>query len=433
MERILYIDCFSGASGDMLLGACLDAGVPLDVVRDAIGGLGLDGVDVRVERVRRAGITAAKAIVVDPAADGGAIAASGSPQAGDAGAARKPHRHRHLPEILRLIGRARLSDAARAKADALFRRLAEAEAAVHGIAIEKVHFHEVGAIDSIVDILGTVCALDWLKPDRVVASPLNTGSGTVRCDHGVMPVPAPATARLIEGVPVFADGPATELLTPTGALLVTGHATAYGPLPPMAIEKVGYGAGDRDFPDRANVLRVVVGTAALVERSPSESDAAAGQAQRATTGADRERLHVLECEVDDLNPQVFGTLMARLLTAGARDVFYTAVQMKKDRPGTLVTVLADPARADALLDILFAETTTIGVRMHEVVREALPRETVTVHTPYGDVAVKLARRHGRIVNAAPEFDDCSRLAAERGVPVKEVLAAALQAWRTGPQ
>lgn len=417
MSRVLYIDCFSGASGDMLVGACLDAGLPLDALEEAIGGLALDGVSLDARRVVRSGIEGTSFRVLDE---------SGHPVDGphESGSSAHRHPHRHLKDVLRLLERARLSPRARTRAESLFRRLAEAEAAVHGIPVERVHFHEVGALDSIIDVVGAVFALEWFGADEIVASPLNTGSGTVRCAHGLMPVPAPATARLIAGVPVYAEGPQTELLTPTGALLVTGHAQRYGPLPPMVIERVGYGAGSRDFPDRPNLLRIVTGT--MVQGGPVPVPAGPGSETRPV-----EPLLVLECELDDLNPQVFGVLMTRLLEAGARDVYYTPVQMKKGRPGTLVTVLADPGRREDLLDILFAETTTLGVRIQEAVREVLARESVVVTTSLGPVRVKLGRRRGRIVNVAPEFDDCAQLARAHGVPVKEVLAEALQAWRGG--
>jgi uncharacterized protein (TIGR00299 family) protein len=402
VDRILYLDCHSGASGDMVLGACLDAGLPLGSLEEAIDSLGL-GVTLEVGRVRRGGIEATRVSVLDAQATvpgGGAAAGS----------------HRHLSDILRLIDRAGLPGGVKSKASDLFRRLAAVEAAVHGVAVERVHFHEVGAADSIVDIVGSVFGLEWFGARRVVASPLNTGSGLVEGAHGVMPVPAPATARLVEGVPVYADGPAAELLTPTGALLVTAYASDYGPLPAMRLERTGYGAGQRDFAGRANVLRLMVGVAA-----------SAGAAQPDPVAL-RERVLVLECEVDDLNPQVLGPLMGTLLERGARDAYYTALQMKKGRPGTLISVLADPAGAEPLLATLFAETTTLGVRMHEVEREVLVREVCAVTTPYGPIRMKIARRHGRIVNTAPEFDDCATLAVRAGVPVKEVLAAASHAW-----
>lgn len=401
-NRVLHLDCFSGAAGDMLLGACVDAGLPFGVLQDTIAGLGLD-VTLRLERVRRSGIDAAKVHVVE----------------GDGSGAASTHKHRHLPQILRIIDGASLPPDVKMTASRLFQRLGAAEAAVHGVPIEKIHFHEVGALDAIVDIVGGVFALQWFGAARITASALNTGSGTVRCAHGTMPVPAPATARLLEGVPVYAEGPAVELLTPTGALLVTGFAVSYGPPPPMILERMGYGAGDRDFPDRPNVVRLVVG------QSPDSQPSGAGDDARET-------VRVIECELDDLNPQVYGALMARLFGAGALDVYYTPVQMKKNRPGTLVTVLATPGASAVLTDILFAETSTLGVRAHDATREVLDREVREVATPYGPVQVKIGRRRGVVVTVSPEFDACAQRAAEAGIPVKEVLAAAVTAWRERP-
>ena len=276
------------------------------------------------------------------------------------------------------------------------------------MAVDQVHLHEVGALDSIVDIVGAVFGMEWLGATRIVSSPLNVGSGTVRCAHGVFPVPAPATARLLQGVPVYAGGVATELTTPTGALLVTAYAESFGPLPPMRITAIGYGAGDKDFAAHPNVLRLIVG---------EEENAAPS-----------ERVVTIECEIDDMNPQLFGPLMDRLYAAGALDVYYAAIQMKKNRPGTLVTVIAPPSRRTELSGVLFTDTTTIGVRYQEMEREPLERETRTVDTPAGAVRIKVARRAGRIVNAAPEFEDCARLAAERGLPIKDVQALAVKAW-----
>lgn len=290
----------------------------------------------------------------------------------------------------------------------MFERLAGAEAAIHQMPIDRVHLHEVGALDSIVDIVGAVYGMEWLGADEIVSSPLNVGRGTVRCAHGTFPVPAPATARLLTGVPVYAGEVEAELVTPTGALLVTEYARAFGPLPPMSIERIGYGAGTRDFRGTPNVFRIIIG---------ARPDATA-----------EERVLALECEIDDMNPQLFGPLMDRLQAAGALDVFYSAVQMKKNRPGTLVTVLAPPERRQAIMDLLFAETTTIGVRYQEMLRERLDREVRTIETPVGPIRFKLASRDGRLLNAAPEFDDCARAAAERGISIKDVQAIASKAW-----
>lgn len=395
MNKLLYLDCYAGASGDMLLGALIDAGVSVDELRRALGSLGLEeGFRIETQRVRRAGVSATKFNVITPGTGEGA------------------HPHRHLSGIERQVRRSALSPAAQDRAIALFRRLAEVEASIHEMPIEKVHLHEVGALDSIIDIVGAVHAFEILGIEDVVSSPLNVGSGTVGCAHGTFPVPAPATARLLAGVPVYASGPSMELVTPTGALLVTAYARAFEPLPEMSIERIGYGAGDRDPKGFPNTLRVFVG-----ERSVS---------RQART--DHAPVVEIRCEIDDMNPQIFGTLMDRLLEAGAFDVYYAPVQMKKNRPGTLVTVLCAPADRERLLAILFRETTSIGVRWQEMQRECLERSFDVVQTPVGEVRFKVARREGRIVNAVPEYEDCLRIANARGLSVKDVQAQALAAW-----
>jgi uncharacterized protein (TIGR00299 family) protein len=271
-----------------------------------------------------------------------------------------------------------------------------------------VHLHEVGALDSIIDIVGAVYAMEAIGVDRVVSSPLNVGGGTVRSAHGLYPVPAPATALLLKGVPVYSGRQHVELVTPTGALLVTGYADAFGAAPAMRLEKIGYGAGSRDLPDTPNVLRVLVGESA--SDAPSHA------------------VVVIEAEIDDMNPQIFGVLMDRLLSDGAVDVFYTAIQMKKNRPGTLLTVIAPVDARERLTSVIFRESTTIGVRYLEMSRECLDREVVPVDTPFGPVRVKVALRDGVMLNASPEFDDCARIGRERGVPVKDVQAAATKAF-----
>jgi uncharacterized protein (TIGR00299 family) protein len=400
---MLYLDCFSGASGDMVLGALLDLGLPIDGLRSALGSLALEYGDVSAERVTRAGVTATKFRLHDsrpPVADNG-------------------HAHYHLKGIVKAIRRSALPPQSQEKAVHLFERLAEAEAAIHGTPIDKVHLHEVGALDSIIDIVGAVHGFDYFGIDDIAASPLNVGGGTVRCAHGDFPVPAPATARLLKDVPVYGSG-STELVTPTGALLVTGYAREFGPLPAMRLEQVGYGAGDRDPKGTPNVLRIMKG-ARLAAASDGESGP--GRPSPGEGGV----VVKIESEIDDMNPQLFGPLMDNLLAAGALDVFYTAVQMKKSRPGTLITIVAPPARRQALTDILFRESTTIGIRYEEMARTCLDRAVETVTTPYGDVRFKVARQNGRELNASPEFDDCARLAAEHGVSIKLVQAAALQA------
>ena len=389
MSRILYVDAASGASGDMVLGAVVDLGLPLGGLRDELARLPLTGYRLESRRVSRSGLSATKVDV---------ILEESSPV------------HRHLRDILGLIEASSFDADVKERAGALFRRLADAEGAVHGTSSERVHFHEVGAVDSIVDIVGGIVALRWLGASRVVSSPLNVGTGTVEMSHGTFPVPPPATAELVKGVPVYGAGEG-ELLTPTGALLLTAHASDWGPLPPMRIERTGHGAGTRETKGRPNVLRLIVG---------EETGAPSGTS-----------VLVLETEIDDSSPQLLGPLLERLLGAGALDAYFTPVQMKKGRPGVLVTVLAPPERREAIEGLLFRETTTLGVRRQEWARTILERETVTVTTVYGPIRVKIGRRGDEVYNASPEFEDCQRVAEEKRVAVKVVLAEALAAWRAG--
>lgn len=404
MAKVLYFDCFSGVSGDMVLGALLDAGLPLEALRDALGSLAIDLGRIDRRPVMRAGVSATQFIFEEREA---AVAAAAHAHAGVVHT--HAASHRRLAEIETLIAASSLSAAGQARATAIFRRLAEAEAAIHDMPLERVHLHEVGALDSIVDIVGAVSAMEWFGASEVVASSVNVGSGMVDCAHGRFPVPAPATARLLQGVPIYQAGPAVELTTPTGAALVTGFADRFGPMPEMTVDRIGYGAGSRDMPGHPNVLRVFVGRAAEA---------------RATT----ERVTLLSFEIDDMNPQLYGALMDGLLASGAHDVYYTPVQMKKNRPGTLVTVVASPERRERLSALVFRETTTLGVRYHDVLRECLVREEREVVTPWGAVRLKLARLGDDITNASPEYEDCLRLAREHGVPVKDVHAAAIKAW-----
>lgn len=436
--KVLYFDCFAGAAGDMILGALLDAGVPLDALRQALGSLAVDGYDVTADRVVKTGLAATKfgwhargrtgqPVHAHAAAEGGHTHHHTHDQAHAHGHAHDHghhhghdhghqhdhdhghhHEHRTLPEIHALIDRSALSAAGKARAKALFDRLAEAEAAVHAMPVSQVHLHEVGALDSIIDIVGCVFALEWIGADRIVVSPMNVGGGMVRSAHGVFPVPAPATVRLLGDAPVYSSGIQAELLTPTGALVLTSYADAYGPMPAMRVRAAGYGAGTRDLAETPNVVRAVIG----------EADA----------GQSAMRVAVVECEIDDMNPQLFGPLMDRLYAAGALEVFYAPVQMKKNRPGTLVTLVTRPDEREALTDVLFRETTTIGVRFQEMQRACLDREIVTVETAAGAVRFKVARRDGRVLNAQPEFDDLAARAAERDLPIKDVQAMALAAW-----
>ncbi|CAN5479772.1 hypothetical protein BH23ACI1_BH23ACI1_20880 [soil metagenome] len=426
----------------MVIGALLDLGLPLDGLRAALGSLAIDYGGVSADRVLRAGVSASKfrvhaeEAVAAKAGHGHGHEHSHGPDHdhdhghghhhhdhghdhdhhghnhdhGQGGVAHQhgPHGHHSLDEIAGYVRRSALSGAGQDRAMHMFERLAQAEAAIHAMPVDQVHLHEVGAVDSIIDIVGAVYGLEWAGADSILSSPLNVGSGTVQCAHGTFPVPAPATARLLKGVPIYAGAVAMELVTPTGALIVTEYASGFQPLPPMKVEAVGYGAGTRDVPGHPNVLRMWLGESA--------ADAVA------------ERVIRIECEIDDMNPQLFGPLMDRLSETGALDVFYSPVQMKKNRPGTLVTILAPPDRREALVGLLFVETTTIGVRYDEMLRDTLDREIRAIETPLGSIRFKVAGRNGQVLNAAPEFDDCARIATEKGRPIKDVQAIAMKAW-----
>jgi uncharacterized protein (TIGR00299 family) protein len=406
VSRVLYFDCFSGISGDMAIGALLDAGLPLAELQRALGSLALGDAHVHAKKVLRAGVSATKFSVHEHQHDGADHAHAHPPDHPHSHTGSHPHRH--LSGIFEMIDTSALSSSGRERAKAMFQRLGEAEAAIHQMPVEKVHLHEVGALDSIIDIVGIVFAMEWVGADQVVCSPLNVGGGMVQSAHGLFPVPAPATLKILGDAPVYAGTVQKELVTPTGALIATTYASLFGAIPAMSIERIGYGAGDRDDPVTPNVLRVLIGTAA--ERST------------------RDRVTVIECEIDDMNPQIFGVAMDRLYAAGALEVFYVPVQMKKNRPGTLVTVIALPEKRSELADVIFRETTTIGLRHYEVEREVLAREIVDVVTPIGTVRFKIAHRGGRVVNATPEFDDCAKLAAANNLSVKDVQAIAIKAY-----
>jgi pyridinium-3,5-bisthiocarboxylic acid mononucleotide nickel chelatase len=374
---LCYLDAFSGISGDMLVGALVDAGADQAAIVEALASLETGAV-LSFERVKRCGIGATKFHV----------------------AVAETHAHRHLAHILKLIENAALPERARQNASAVFQRLGEVEAAVHQMPIERVHFHEVGAADSIADIVGACVAFELLGVTSIVSSPLNVGSGTAATAHGTLPVPAPATAALLVGKPIYAEGPAVELTTPTGAALAVTLARGFGVLPPMKVSRTGYGAGGRDFPDRANVLRVILGeeTGAL----------------EATT------ISVLEANIDDLSPQILAYAMERLLEKGALDVTLQAIVMKKNRPGTLLRVLARPEDREAMAQVIFAETSTLGLRMYTAERRVQARRWVDVETPHGKVRMKVSGDGAY----APEYEDCRRVAQESGVALKEVMAQA---------
>jgi len=394
---LLYVDAFSGASGDMLLGALVDAGLPADALRGALAGLALGGFELDVRREMRKGLAATRVEVrvADP------------PHAHEHG---HPHGHgRHLPDIEDLIARAGLPGRAPEWATRVFRRLAEAEAKVHGQPVDKVHFHEVGAVDSIVDIVGTCAGLALLGVDRIVSSPLPMGSGYVDTAHGRLPVPAPAVVELMRGVPTR-DCPETgELTTPTGAAVLVALADAFGPMPPMVPEAVGYGAGSRQGERVPNLLRVVLG------RPCGPGD------------AEQDSVWLLETNLDDATGEILGAAAASLFAAGALDVWLTPATMKKGRPGVVLACLAEEGTRAAIEDAVFRETGAFGVRRTRVDRSKLAREHVTVETPYGPVRIKVGRRAGTVVAATPEYEDCLRLAQAKGVALRAVYDAALAA------
>jgi uncharacterized protein (TIGR00299 family) protein len=425
--RIAYLDCFSGLSGDMFLGALLDAGVAPKVLEDAVAGLNI-GAALEISRANRSGIEATKVDVLinSPKDRPRATVHEGhshehSPAhthpSPDARGHRGSHHHGHgrgLNEIKKIIGAAKLAESAKHSAVAMFEMLGAAESKIHHVPIAQVHFHEVGAEDAMVDIVCAAVGSEALGADEFVCSPLNVGGGTVECEHGAFPVPAPATVELLKGAPVYSSGIQAELVTPTGAAIVSTLVKRFEPFPAMTIEKVGYGAGTRDFRRHANVLRITIGTA-LGENQGEDA-----------TPASLETVSILEANLDDLNPQVFGYVMERLLEAGALDVFGTPVNMKKNRPGTLLTVLSKPEAAANLAQIIFAETTTLGVRQREEKRQVLSRTWRTISTHFGDVRIKISSMNRTITGYAPEYEDCRRIAAEQRVPLKMVMQEALQ-------
>ncbi len=380
--KICYLDAFSGISGDMTVGALIDAGAPCGAVLDALRSFDI-GARFFAEKTTRGGITATKFRV-----DSGTSASS----------------HRHLSHILKLIEHSSISLRAKSRACAVFQRLGEAEAQVHGVPVEKVHFHEVGAADSIADIAGACIALDLLSIDELHVSPVNTGSGTVKTEHGILPVPAPATALLLQGKPIYARGPEFELTTPTGAALAVTLAARFGSLPAMSISSLGYGAGDRDFSEHPNVLRAIVGESA---RAPEAT-----------------LVSVIEANIDDSSPQVLGYAMERLMDAGALDASLSPLQMKKNRPGSLLRVIARPEDQERLAQIVLAETSTLGLRIHSAERRVTERHIVEVETPFGKIRIKVAAGG----SFAPEYEDCREIAARTGTPLPQVLAAANQAY-----
>ena len=387
--KTLYFDCFAGASGDMILGAMVGAGVDPNYLREQLALLRVDGFNVDFETVNRSGLSSTYARVETA----------------------HEHKHRHLSDIRQIIEAADLTDYVKKRSIQIFTRLAEAEARVHNEPVDQVHFHEVGALDAIVDVVGAAICFDFLKIDSFVCSPLHVGSGMVQMAHGRFPVPPPAVAELLRGVPFYSTDIKGELLTPTGAAIITTVCEHYGPIPQMKTNSMGYGAGTREYENFPNVLRVLIG------------ETAAGD-----TDATDERLWMLETNLDDASPQIVGHVMDRVLELGALDCFFTPVQMKKNRPGVLLSALCGPDEKEAVMKLLFMETTTLGVRSYEVARRALQRSVVHVETQYGMIDVKVARPDGRIVNEMPEFEQCRAAATKAGVPVKVVEDAARVAF-----
>jgi uncharacterized protein (TIGR00299 family) protein len=429
MARTLYLDCFAGASGDMFIGALLDCGLDFNFLKSELAKLNVEGYELSLERVDRSGISAAKFDVHLGHSDGHHHEHSHSHEhqhdhthSHDHHHHDQPHSHEHqnpnsheghrsLSTIKQMIAASALSETVKQRAQAIFQRIGEAESKIHGVPIETVHFHEVGAIDSILDIVGACVGLEALEIEQLVSSPLHVGSGTFTCAHGTYPVPGPAAAEILKGVPIYSKEIEGELVTPTGAAIIATLAAGFGNLPAMKVERAGYGAGTRTYPKFPNVLRAIIG----------QTEEAADNTPTTVT--------VIEANIDDLNAQVFGHLMEKALEAGALDVFYTPVQMKKNRPGVLVTLLCRGEDRARMSDLIFHETTTLGVRYREERREVLRREHVTVETAYGAIRIKVARAtDGHVVNYAPEFDDCRAAAERHQAPVRDVQVAALGAY-----
>jgi uncharacterized protein (TIGR00299 family) protein len=395
--RTLYFDCFAGISGDMTLGALVDAGADARELTERLKLLGVEGYEIGFEKVDRSGISATRATVR---------------------LTRAEKQHRHLSHIEKIINDSRLNDSVKERALKIFRRLGEAEARVHNVPVERIHFHEVGAVDAIVDVVGACIAFELLGVERFVASPMHVGSGTVEMEHGRFPVPPPAVAELLRGAPVYSTDIVGELVTPTGAAIVTTVCESFGPMPLMRVEATGYGAGGREYKNFPNVLRVLVGESDKAEETPH------GVSQQGD-----EELLMIETNVDDVSPQVLGYVIERALAEGALDCYFTPVQMKKSRPGVLVSILCRQSDGEAMRGLLFAETPTLGVRSYTVTRRALEREAVTVKTEFGTIAVKVARWHGQTIGATPEYEDCRAAARAHKVPLRVVQEAARDAFR----
>jgi uncharacterized protein (TIGR00299 family) protein len=385
--KIAYFDCFSGVSGDMILGALVDAGLEVSELEAELSQLPVRGFRLQAEKTTRCGIRGTKLSVIT-----------------------EEHRtERHLPDINEIIDRSALSDDIKDSSRKIFAELAGVEAAIHQKSVDEVHFHEISGLDSIVDVVGSLLGLRKLGLGAVYASRIHVGTGFVECRHGTLPVPAPATLELLKGVPVYSKGIESELATPTGVAILKCVAKGFGPMPEMTVDRIGYGAGSREL-EIPNLLRICIGEAC--------QDRYAG-----------DEVLLLETNIDDMNPEFFGHVSERLLTQGALDVFMTPIYMKKNRPATLLSVLTAKEKLDGVLSTVFSETTTLGVRIHSVDRRVLARETISVKTTFGDVRVKVGRIGGEVKTMAPEYEDCREIAARQGVPLKDVYEAAKAACR----
>jgi len=382
--RTLYFDCFAGASGDMILGALVGAGASEKALIEQLSLLNVEGFQLEFQTVDRSGLSASFARVET----------------------RHEHKHRNLSDIKKIIFDSDLGSSVKERAFEIFSKLADAEAHVHNEPVDHVHFHEVGALDAIVDVVGAAICFELLQIERFISSPLHVGSGMVEMAHGKFPVPPPAVAELLKGVPFYSGDIKGELLTPTGAAIITSVCEQYGPIPQMVVEQTGYGAGSREYKDFPNVLRVLVGETEAV--SPQD-----------------EHLWMIETNIDDASPQIVGHVMERAFELGALDCFFTPVQMKKNRPGVLLSILSDASTKESVMKLLFTETTTLGVRSYEVLRRALQRAVVAIETPYGQIDVKVGILNGRVVNEMPEFEQCRAAALAANVPLKAVEEAVM--------
>jgi len=387
MKKICYFDCFAGISGDMVLGALINLGLDFKYLKAELKKLNLSDYSIKASKVLRGSLSGTHF---------------------EAKVQKHKHHHRSLSDILSLIDKSSLDEQIRKKASEMFQRLAKIEANIHQTSMDKVTLHEVGAVDSIIDIVGIAIGLKWLEVDEFLASPINVGGGMVKCQHGTLPVPAPATAELLKGMPIYSSGIKSELVTPTGALVLSTYSKSFSAMPQMLVEKIGYGAGKKDFPKFPNLLRIFV-----------------GKAENSISKLQGDEVVIIETNIDDMNPENFSYCQERLFNEGALDVFFTPVIMKKSRPATMLTVISPLELRNKMCKIIFQETTTIGMRYYPVRRKKLIREQVSVDTLYGKVEIKVARWGDNVLNYAPEYESCSRIAKEKKIPLKEIQNQAL--------